>query len=594
MFVKVVKQRNGTHFLQLVEGYKLSGKTKHRTIKSLGVLENLQKNNPNILAELKEKYRDETLQKQEKDNQKISLKDITRYDDINYGYFLAQAIYENIGIDKFLNNNQKEKKLKIKYSLDDDMKLLVFSRILNPDSKLATFENKDFFFDKFDIDLNDIYRSLNIFDNLKDGLQLDMHKNITEKYGRDLTLVFYDVTNYYFETHQNDEDIVDDSGEVDKGFRRKGFGKDGKKQPLVVMGLIIDKNSIPVAYRLFEGNTSDTTTLQPVLNELKDKYNLGKIIVVADKGLNSKENIGYIAGDGNGYIVSQRVKGMSKEFIDTTLDETGYVYNENKTWKSKSITAERKLKNAKGETIVVNEKTVFFWSKEYYDRKQYTRNEDKRKILNFIKNQDVLPKLDKGLKEYITETVVDIDGKEIKGAKVKYSFNETKFNEDSKLDGYYSIITSEKDLTDKEVIEKYRGLTKIEDSFRILKSDLDGRPVNVWTKPRIEGHFLICFIALTIMRILQKLTIHDVVIKEKGKEKIVKKEFSVEKLQEAMNSAKMHSITNAYLNFANTNETFKEIEKIFNANNNFDTIEIEKFNVYKNQLLYNIKTARFH
>lgn len=590
MFVKKIKQRNGTHILHLTEGYRENGKVKHRKIKNLGILEELEKNNPNIFLELKEKYKNETLQKLEKENQKIYLKDITRYDDINYGYFLAQGIYENIGIDKFLTNYQKDNKLKIKYSLDDAMKLLVFSRILNPDSKLATFENKDIFFEKFNININDIYRSLDVFNELKDELQFNIHKNISEKYGRDLTLMFYDVTNYYFEIHQNDEDIVDDLGNVEKGFRKNGFGKDGKKQPLVVMGLIIDNNSIPVSYRLFEGNTSDTTTLQPILKEMKDKYDIGKVIVVADKGLNSKENISYIVNDGNGYIVSQRVKGMSKEFVDKTLDEQGYEYNESKSWKCKSITDERKIKNSNGKTIVVNEKTVFFWSKDYADRKKYVRDEDKRKILNFIKNQDVLPKLDKGLKAYITENVIDKNGVKIKGAKVKYSFNETKFKEDIKLDGYYAIITSETHLSNEEIIEKYRGLTKIEESFRIVKSDLEGRPVYVSNKSRIEGHFLICFISLVIMRILQKLTKHDVKVNEKN----IQKEYSVEKLQEAMNSAKMHNITNAYINFANTNNTYKDIEKMFKINNDFDTLEIEKFNSYKKALLYNIKTARFN
>lgn len=323
MFVKVTKQRNGTHYLQLVEAYRLKDKRKHRIIKSLGTLEVLEKDNPNILSELKQKYKDESAQKQEKENQKIKISDIDRYEEKNYGYLVLEAIYSNLGISGFLDDFQSTKK--IRYNLDKTMKFHVFSRILMPDSKLETFKKRKYFFENMeDIDLNNMYRPLDLFDEFKEDIQFEMHKNIQNKYGRDCTLLFYDVTNYYFEIHENDADTIDETtGEVIEGFRKKGCSKKHMPQPLVAMGLIIDKNNIPVAYQLFRGNTSDTKTLIPMIESISNKYNIGRIIVVADKGINSENNLNFLVREtfeddiikcGNGYIVSQTVLGASAEF----------------------------------------------------------------------------------------------------------------------------------------------------------------------------------------------------------------------------------------------------------------------------------------
>lgn len=594
MFIKKIKQKNGTHYLQLTEGYRVDGKVKHRAIKNFGVLETLEKDNPNILAELKEKYRDETIQKHEKYNKKISLKDVKRYEEKNYGYFILEAVYENLGIPEFLLKIQQSKK--IKYDLNKIMKLHIFGRTLIPDSKLGIFEKRDYFYeDMSQIGLNSIYRSLDLFNEIKEDLQLVIHNNIAAKYGRDCTLVFYDVTNYYFEIHENDRDIVDEeTKDVKEGFRKKGCSKKHMPQPLVAMGLIIDKNNIPVAYQLFRGNTPDTKTLIPMIGKISKKYDTGRIIVVADKGLNSENNLNYLVDEnteddmtkiGNGYILSQTIRGASDEFKKTAIDQEGYVENKEKKYKKKSIIRDRVLhhfengKKVKGTGIKVKEKVVFFWSENYAKRRQYKREEEKSKIKYFIKNQDVLPKLEKGLKSYIKEVVVDENDKEIKNVKVKYVFDEEKFNESSKYDGYYAIITSETELTDEEIIEKYRGLSEIENCFRILQSDLEGRPINVRTESRIEGHFLTCFISLTIMRVLQNLT---------------RRKYTVENLIEGINSANLHNLAKTFLEFSKTNKVYQDIEAMFKIDSQFDTLEIEKFAGYKKEIMYNIKNADFN
>jgi len=603
MFVKKIRMKNKTH-LYLVESYRFSGKIKHRTVKALGILEELEKDNPNILEDLNNEYRNY------KGKIEINLdnSELERTSNQNYGYFLLEAIFEKIGISEFLNKFKQTKK--IRYNLDKVMKFHVFGRILMPDSKLGTFENKNYFYeDMSDININNMYRPLDLFAEFKEDLQLEMHSNIKNKYGRDCTLLFYDVTNYYFEIHQNDADIIDETtGELIEGFRKKGVNKKNVCQPQVAMGLIIDKNNIPVAYQLFRGNTSDTKTLIPMINQISTKYKLGKVIVVADKGINSENNLNFLVKEniendvitgGNGYIVSQTVLGASEDFKAEAIKQLGYVENKEKKYKRKSIIRNRELyrkeatKKIKNTKITIQEKVVFFWSEDYARKRAYKREEQKSKIEYFIKNQDVLPKLEKGLKSYIKEIVLDKNGKEIKDTKVKYIFDEEKFKEDSKYDGYYAIITSEINLTDDEIIEKYRGLSEIENSFRILQSDLLARPVNVSLETRIEGHFLVCFISLVIMRILQNLTKHKVVDK-KDKNKITDKIYTVENLAEALNSATLKPFQKNVLFFNKTNDVYINIEKIFNINNNFSSLRSEKFKKYKEEIFDYIKKSNFH
>lgn len=568
MYVKKIKQRNGTHYLHLVEAYRENKKIKHRKLESLGILEILEKENPNILSELKEKY---------KKQKSMKLFD-GKYKEKNYGYFLLQGIYESLGINRYLNNYQ-DNNLKIKYSLDEAMKLLVFSRILKPGSKLATFEHKEMFFDNFNIEINDLYRSLSIFNNIKEDLQFDIHTNLSKKYGRDCTLVFYDVTNYYFEIHENDMNQIDEQGKKVEGFRKNGMGKDGKRQPLVVMGLVMDNNNIPVAYQLFKGNEADTKTLIPIFQSITKKYNLKKIVLVGDKGINSENNLNFMVNEGNGYIVSQKARGQTEEFTKEILRQDNYL-DDNEDFKYKSIERERILKCEEDRTkdVKIKEKVVFIWSKKYHDRMQHKRKKELEKIKYFIKNQKQLVKLEKDLKPYIIEKIKDKSGKKIKDAQIEYEFDEAKFKEACELDGYYILISSETYLTECEIRQKYKGLLEIENCFRILKSDFEGRPVYVWSKSRIEGHFLICFIALTIMRILQKL-LHN--------------QYSVAKLQDAINSAKLHPIKKDYFIFAES-KVFDEILKVLNLDVSETELSLGNFLKYKKQFTLLQKNLRFN
>ena len=191
----------------------------------------------------------------------------------NLGFSILSYFYHKLEINKFFINRQRN--LNIEYSLNNIFQMLVYSRVLLPSSKKSSFENMDNYFLDFNFGINDIYRALDYFNFYKDDLLLHIHEMVRMIYGRDISNVYYDVTNYYFEIKEPDD------------FRKKGVCKEHRPNPVVQMGLLIDNSGLPIAYKLFEGNTNDCSTLMPVLDSLKNNYGLDRVIVVADKEINT-------------------------------------------------------------------------------------------------------------------------------------------------------------------------------------------------------------------------------------------------------------------------------------------------------------------
>jgi transposase len=508
MYIRLAAGKtNKDKIVYLVEGYRdFEGKSKQRIIKKFGSLKDLLKENPNALQDLKSQYNKKDLSDESIVYLPVDLSksNIESHPILNYGYFFLDSIYESLKLPMFISNQSR--KYKFSFDVNKILKLLTFSRILQPDSKKATFEAKDRFFQmNFDFSLDDLYRSLSVINDFKEDLEAWAHKQITTIIGRDTTLVFYDVTNYYFEIEEDDDDIEDDGGKLtDVGLRKKGVSKEFRPEPIIQMGMFIDRNGIPIAYKLFAGNTNDKVTLLPVLEELKAKYDLGRVIVVADKGLNSGNNLLFIKEHQDGYIVAQQIRKRKKEMIDKVLEEAGYVYNPHHDFKIKSWFEEKQVKDINGEIQSLKEKVVCFWSKDFEDREKHKRGDIEGLIMKYKDNPSLYTASNAwGVKKYLKERTLDKETGEVKRKNPVLIFDEEKYLRDCQLDGYYMLVTSELELSNEEIIEQYRGLWRIEESFRVLKGDLEGRPVYVWTKEHIEAHFLICFISLVIMRILQ-------------------------------------------------------------------------------------------
>lgn len=410
----------------------------------------------------------------------------------NLGFAILSYIYHKLNIDYFLNNKQQS--LNIDFSLNKILQALCFLRIMAPCSKKKSTELLEGYFIDSNFTIDDIYRSLNYFSKYKKDLILHIHEHIRTEYGRNLDNVFYDVTNYYFESDEDD-------------FRKKGISKEHRPNPIIQMGLLMDDAGIPISFKLFEGNTNDCHTLMPVLDELKKDFNLGKVIVVADKGINSGENIAYNVINKNGYIYSKSVRGASEEVKNFVLDPGDYNnMGDEYKFKSRIINTSIWITNTQGKRVQAEiiQKQVVFYSEKYARKAK----KDREKVLEKAKKLVALKKgnLDKGAYKYIKDKYLDTETGEILEKNAYLYIDEERIMEEEKYDGFYLIISSELNMPDGEIIERYKGLWKIEESFKITKSQLKSRPVYLRKKNHIEAHFFICFLALILIRLLEKET----------------------------------------------------------------------------------------
>jgi hypothetical protein len=413
----------------------------------------------------------------------------------NYGYKYLEAVYNQLGIADFIKGYATSTRFRGSYSLDEIFKLLVLLRVLAPDSKRASAQRQGAFYGwDPQIELPNVYRALDHFEKFSVSLQQHLDERIKALIGRDLKYAFYDVTNYFFEIDFPDED----------GDRKRGVSKEHRVDPIVQMGLFIDQNGLPVSMSLFPGNTSDTLTLQPVMLDVKKAYQLKRLIVVADKGLNSSTNIDFICNNRDGYVVSQILRGKKgKRYHEMLFDETGYVWNSDQSHKYKLFTEEYIGKDADGKAEVRKRQVLIYWNKAEADMTRKKRGEKLKKAAQACKKN--VYGIKHGSQEYVLEEVADPETGELEavGKKAIRSVNMEKAESDARFDGYFCLITSEMEYTAAKIREVYGGLWKIEQSFRIMKSDLEARPVHVSTKEHIRAHFLICFVALLIVRLVQ-------------------------------------------------------------------------------------------
>lgn len=591
MFLKQSKSHNRI-YLSFVQGYRdETGKIKHKTIKKIGYLDELEKQFDNPIEHFKNIAK-------EKNNNEITeytIKNLNtktideNVNSKNLGYIVLKKIYKELQIDNFLSNEQK--KLKMQYDLNKIFELLIFSRILFPASKNETFNNKDIFFEKFDFSLKDLYRSLDYFNGFRDDILKLIWDNTKDKYNRDTSISYYDTTNYYFEISYNDEDLIDENGTIlEKGYRKKGPSKEHRKTPIISMGLLMDKIGIPLSYDLFPGNESEKLQMRPALKSTKVKYGIERTIIVADRGQNTSDNLVFIAGKNDddhtnhdGYVYGQSIIRADMEFKTWAISQDGfindYVYDEDGNlvtykeriedengkllryeekpviFKHKSRVYAKKVKIKKDNKRKVNytvyQKQMIYYSKQYADRQKHERENAIKKAKDLIENPGKYTQATSyGCTKYINNIRFDEETGEIpKGLELSLKLD--KIKEEEKFDGYYSIVTSEKDLSDKEIRDIYKGLWKIEESFKITKSNLETRPVYVWTKEHIEAHFLTCFISLVIIRLLEYKT---------------NRKYSTRKM---IDSLKKFNSTNIehdiYLqNFSN--DVIKNFEEIFDVN----------------------------
>lgn len=547
MYLKKTPNTHGRIKLSIVDNYydKVKKCSRQKTIESIGFLDELQKIYEDPIAHFQKSVDQLNEEKRAKqapinftfyDSDRLCVGDSLRK---NFGYAALSKIYHELEIDKFLIHRQRY--TKEKYDANTIMKMLVYSRILAPASKKASFDNREWFFEKSNYSLDDVYRCLDFFHKHKESLQVWMNDRIKKNYGRDTSLIYYDVTNYYFETDNQTD------------FLRKGVCKEHRPNPIVQMGLFMDNNALPITYELFPGNTNDCLTYRPNFGRIKKQFDLGRVITVADKAMTTGDNIWYTINTPtkDGYVFSMSIRGATQELKDFVLDESDYIWLGNE-YKRKSRYYPRTIKvtgvSGKKSEKQVDEKQVVFWSEKYAKKAKAEREAALAKARDLAAHPGNYTRATSyGAAKYVKKVEYDNKTGEILTASSILDIDEDRILEEEALDGYYVLVTSEMEESDDKIINMYRGLWKIEDSFKLTKSELEARPVYVWTKEHIEAHFLTCFVALTLMRILEMK---------------LENKYSSGRIIESLSKAECDLLQQNYYYFVYYDEVLKDIGKV--------------------------------
>lgn len=504
-YIKTTTNKEGRPHVYLVEGYRKDGKVKQRIIHKYGLLDELEAVEPGILERLKKEAKAGLLNSNQTIQVTYDLLEPMNEPDKSYGWMVLDYLFEELKLHDFM----KKVKTKSNYDLSTALKLLVFQRILNPNSKLATVASQADLFGDWDINLNAIYRYLDKLDEIKNDIQLHLHQEISRLTNREGRLVFYDVTNYYFETDIPDEEEISEDGEVIRvGLRRRGPSKEHRPKPIVQLGLFMDTNGIPISYKLFRGNQTDPVTYLPAVEEVKKQFGIERIIVVADKAMNSKTNVSAMFEQGDGWLFSQKhrgKRGAPKDIQEQILNPEDWHFNQTETFAKKSYIRSRKLGTRKN-APVVEEKVVITWSKKYADRERI-RREGALEYASKLTDAELFRQTSKkGGKKYLDLSYLDKETGELKPFSPIIKIDKDQVAFDAQFDGINVLVTSEINMSDEAILDSYKQLSKIEDCFRVTKTEIESRPVYVWTEKHIQAHFLTCFIALILIRLLQYKT----------------------------------------------------------------------------------------
>lgn len=542
--VQIPNKKTGRVFLQISESYRdEAGKPRQRVVMPLGHLDELQAEFPDPVAHFK------AVAVQMTEDRKKAMQDrVVRLDpssrlgraetlapgDVrrkNIGYAALSVLYHQLEIDYLLNNRRRYTRFGA--NLNSIFKMLVFNRALYPDSKLGAWQGRGRFLEDAEYSLDEVYRSLDHFLAWRDDLLVHLNTQVAKRYGRDELLMYYDVTNYYFEIDEPDE------------LRRKGVSKENRSSPIVQMGLFMDEAGLPVTYDLFRGNANDCTTLPEMLDGTVASLGPRNMIVVADKGMMSGNNISKIRLAHNGYVISYSVRGADRAFKEYVLrdEETDpereryhAVHDENGrlVFKHKSRLTPRQIivtdEQGNQKKTVVNERQVVIYSEKYAQRARCDRqaaiDKAQKQVLSMSRDAKAS---NYGSAKYILKVPVNKKTGEC-DTKADYVcfLDEERIDEDQKLDGYYVVCTNviglgenekpfrgrhrytvdgyfqlNRVVTDQDILDMYKGLWRIEETFKVTKSELKARPVFLSTRTHIRAHFLICFVTLLLMRLLE-------------------------------------------------------------------------------------------
>ena len=498
-FLKKTNNKKGI-YLQIYESFydPQRGHTAHRSYKPIGYVHELIESGIDDPVSF---FQEEVLMLNQKRNEE---KNAAKEKQISeetpeklLGYFPLKNINDGLGVKNYIDLMQSV--TGYKFNVFSLISALVYSRAVFPCSKSRTFEEViPRLFETYDFSLGQIYSCLEYIGSEYEKIIEIYNHQIQQRFSFDTSRTYFDCTNFYFEIDKEDD------------FRRKGPSKENKKEPIVGMGLLLDAHQVPVGMKLFPGNESEKPVIRSIIDDLKKRNHIsGKTIQVADKGLNCAENILHALKAGDGYLFSKSVKQLPETEKTWILLKNDYRNFTNKKGEvlycikecvddfSYTVTD----KNGKRRTFQLREKRVVTFNPGLAKKQvhEINRQIERARALKACQAK----KSEYGdCAKYVTFITADKKGKETDG-KVKVIINDEAIKKNLELAGYNLLVTSETDMSGSEIYSTYHQLWRIEESFRIMKSQLDARPVYLQKEETITGHFLICYLTVLLTRLLQ-------------------------------------------------------------------------------------------
>ena len=547
-FLKKTINKKGT-YLQIYSSFydPERGHTAHKAYKPIGYVHELQaKGIDDPIAFYKEEViklnQEFQAAKATKKNKQISDDSPEKL----IGYFPMKNINDKLSVKKYIDLMQTA--TDFRFNVFDMMSSLVYARLVQPCSKSKTFEEViPKLFDSYDFSLNQLYDGLEYIGCEYEKIIEIYNHQIQQMYKFDTSHTYFDCTNFYFEIDKEDT------------FRRKGPSKENRKEPIVGLGLLLDANQIPIGMKLFPGNQSEKPVIRNIIQDLKKRNSVsGRTIQIADKGLNCAENIFHALKNGDGYIFSKSVKQLPEVEKTWVLLPNDYRDVKNASgevlYRIKECVDEFEYKfrdsvTGREKKFKITEKRIVTYNPKLAKKQTYEINKEVEKARLLKASQAKKSEYGDSAK-YVIFTTADKKGNETDG-KIKVSMNEELIRKSLELAGYNMLVTSEIAMSDKDVYDAYHNLWRIEESFRIMKSQLDARPVYLQKEDTIVGHFLICYLAVLLTRLLQF--------------KILKNNYCSEDLFEFIHDFRVAKISDRkYINLSRGTTFIKEFATLCN------------------------------
>lgn len=562
MKISLTKTSKGTN-IYIIKSYRSRGKSTSQVVEKLGKLEDLNAKYGDGMAFAMKRKKELEKEDAHNDSKKKRLNLTADIDEIGKestykigGHLVLRKIFRKLGLHEFCRNIEEEKRFE--FSLEKALETMIYARIIAPGSKLSTYEFAKRLIDNPKLELQHYYRAMDVLVNYIDKIQAHCYKHSSSIVQKDKRVWYYDCTNYYCETEQAHE------GEL----RQYGFSKEHRPNPIVQMGLFTDARGIPLAFNINPGNTNEQVTLKPLEQKIIKDFGIEKMVVCTDGGLASYDNRAFNDRQGRAFVVTQSIKKLPRHLKEWALSDSGWkklstdqegfkpsmiddIEDGCILYKSRYMKETVSIKDNYGKSIKIEQgwRLIVTYSKDYAIYEKKIRNEQIERAKKLIANPSKFNKVNSNdCRRFVKGISFNENGEIINS---KLSFDEELANKEAEFDGFYGLTTNLEDKA-QDIIAINHNRWKIEQCFRILKTDFSARPIYHFKDDRIKVHFLICYLALLIFRLLQQK------IKKPGLN-----ETSSAKLIDCLRNISFCELIDGYVNTSEGSETLDDIAEVF-------------------------------